>query len=258
MNRVHWKKTILACCVLFRLVGGVPVQAATYSAVDDFSLNGNPSGAWSYGSLSAFSGGSFTLFTTKETNANFTGQQTWYNGQTSYPAINAVSRDASGSNQTNGGSVSYYPNLLELDGESFISDVRWTAPAAGVYNVSGLFQRTDDTGNGPVSVRVVQNGTTTLLSANNFVTFGDQKTFDVFNLSLAAGATLDFAEGASQGNNDSTGLAVFITTDKHPTFLTGEAALGNGVYYLSFSNGNYFGYYSYLADSHYIYHFDLG
>ena len=38
----------------------------------------------------------------------------------------------------------------------------------------------------------------------------------------------------------------------------GEVALSNGVYYLSFPNGHYFGYYSYLTDPNYIYHFDLG
>ncbi len=43
-----------------------------------------------------------------------------------------------------------------------------------------------------------------------------------------------------------------------PTFFTGQASLGSGAYYLSFTNGNYFGYYSYLADPHYVYHFDLG
>ena len=44
----------------------------------------------------------------------------------------------------------------------------------------------------------------------------------------------------------------------HPSFFTNEAALSSGVYYLSFPNGNYFGYYSYLSDPRYIYHFDLG
>ncbi len=43
-----------------------------------------------------------------------------------------------------------------------------------------------------------------------------------------------------------------------PAFFTGETNLGNGVYYLGFANGRYFGYYSYLADPRYIYHFDLG
>ena len=34
--------------------------------------------------------------------------------------------------------------------------------------------------------------------------------------------------------------------------------MDNGVYYLSLAGGNYFGYYSYLSDPRYIYHFDLG
>ena len=41
-------------------------------------------------------------------------------------------------------------------------------------------------------------------------------------------------------------------------FFTGEVALNNGVYYLTFPNGNDFGYYSFLTDPHYLYHFDLG
>jgi hypothetical protein len=44
----------------------------------------------------------------------------------------------------------------------------------------------------------------------------------------------------------------------HPPFFNGETALGGGWYYLQFSNGTPFGYYSYLTDPHYIYHLDLG
>ncbi len=44
----------------------------------------------------------------------------------------------------------------------------------------------------------------------------------------------------------------------HAAFFTNEAALGSGAYYLSFSNGNYFGYYSYLSNPRYVYHYDLG
>ena len=44
----------------------------------------------------------------------------------------------------------------------------------------------------------------------------------------------------------------------HPAFFAGEVALSNGVYYLQFADGTVFGYYSYLPDPHYIYHFDLG
>ena len=44
----------------------------------------------------------------------------------------------------------------------------------------------------------------------------------------------------------------------HPAFFNGETPVGNGVYYLAFPNGNFFGYYSFLTNPNYIYHFDLG
>jgi len=44
----------------------------------------------------------------------------------------------------------------------------------------------------------------------------------------------------------------------HPPFFTGETALQNGVYYLRFPNGTPFGYYTYLTDPRWIYHFDMG
>ena len=48
-------------------------------------------------------------------------------------------------------------------------------------------------------------------------------------------------------------------TEPTTSFFAGEVALSDGAYYLSFpNNGNIFGYYSYLSDSRYIYHFDLG
>jgi hypothetical protein len=47
-------------------------------------------------------------------------------------------------------------------------------------------------------------------------------------------------------------------TPTHPAFFSGEVSLGNGVYYLQFPNGTPFGYYSYLSDPRFIYHFDMG
>jgi hypothetical protein len=43
-----------------------------------------------------------------------------------------------------------------------------------------------------------------------------------------------------------------------PPFFSGELSLDNGVYYLQFPNGTPFGYYAYLTDQHFIYHFDMG
>ncbi len=68
---------------------------------------------------------------------------------------------------------------------------------------------------------------------------------------------LSAADGVHPVAYSAVNVAVGVA-GAHPAFFTGETALSNGVYYLAFPNGNYFGYYGYLADSHYIYHFDLG
>jgi hypothetical protein len=99
----------------------------------------------------------------------------------------------------------------------------------------------------------------------------------VFNTVLASGDSLngqtvsfagfqsshsaDFVLVPTVGNGDTD--AVYIGSSggsqyQTPAFFTGEASVGGGVYYLSFPSGNYFGYYSFLADPDYIYHFDLG
>ena len=66
--------------------------------------------------------------------------------------------------------------------------------------------------------------------------------------------------GATNANGTSqASLTITVqSTAVHPAFFTGESSLSNGVYYLDFATGNYFGYYSYLTNSNYIYHFDLG
>ena len=53
-------------------------------------------------------------------------------------------------------------------------------------------------------------------------------------------------------------LTSALAAGLHPAFFGGEVSLGNGVYYLQSPNGTPFGYYSYLTDPHFIYHFDMG
>ena len=55
-----------------------------------------------------------------------------------------------------------------------------------------------------------------------------------------------------------TRLAQRLAAVPEPSFFDGQVALSDGVYYLQSPNGNPFGYYSYLDNAHYIYHFDLG
>jgi hypothetical protein len=212
------QSTVLLCGVLIAVnvawAGALAVSAATYNAVDDFSLIGNPNGAWSYGTLSSFTGGTFTLYNVGQA---FSDYSVWGNGGT-YPNSAGVYNSTPPS------------GMLHLDGENFISDVRWVAPSAGTYDVAGYFQRVDPAGV-PVSVRIIENGTTTLFALDGFTTYNVPQEFNLSNLTLSAGATLDFAEGAPQPWNDSTGLAATITAVPEPSVFV---LLGVGVIGLLF------------------------
>ena len=62
----------------------------------------------------------------------------------------------------------------------------------------------------------------------------------------------------TQGGASGYGTVYRMVVTPHPPFFNTATDLANGVEYLQFAGGNYFGYFSYLADPHYIYHFDLG
>ena len=78
------------------------------------------------------------------------------------------------------------------------------------------------------------------------------------------GSLVQAADGSFYGTTYSTdagsgyGTVFQLKLGPPPAFFDGEVALSNGVYYLAFLSGNYFGYYSFLIDPHYLYHFDLG
>ena len=57
---------------------------------------------------------------------------------------------------------------------------------------------------------------------------------------------------------DNAGYLYALAVSTQPAFFTGELALTNGVYYLQFPSDNFFGFYTFLDDPHYLYHFDLG
>jgi len=58
---------------------------------------------------------------------------------------------------------------------------------------------------------------------------------------------------------DNPAVVLAPPTSTHPPLFNGEVSLSNGVYFLAFATtGNPFGYYSYLSDPRFIYHFDLG
>ena len=64
---------------------------------------------------------------------------------------------------------------------------------------------------------------------------------------------------ASRGGAHAGGTVFKVTFGPPPSpFFADEVPVGSGAYYLSFAGGNSFGYYAFLSDPHYLYHFDLG
>ena len=63
----------------------------------------------------------------------------------------------------------------------------------------------------------------------------------------------------TRGGTEQDGVVfkVTLSTGHHP-FFNGEAALGSSNYYLALPDGTAFGYYAYLSDPHYLFHYDLG
>ena len=59
-------------------------------------------------------------------------------------------------------------------------------------------------------------------------------------------------------NFDNGGEIGCLTISQHPPYFDGEVSLGSGAYYLQLPDGTPFGYYSYLSDPNYLYHYDSG
>ena len=77
------------------------------------------------------------------------------------------------------------------------------------------------------------------------------------NSGLVQGSDGNFY-GTDDTGADFEGSVFELTVVSHPAFFTGQAPLTSGVDYLAFPNGNFFGYYAFLSDPDYLYHFDLG
>ena len=79
--------------------------------------------------------------------------------------------------------------------------------------------------------------------------------------SAPSGSLVEGASGTFYGTTNTGGadnLGTVFELNVYPAFFDGSVALADGVYYLVFPDGNLFGYYEFLSDPHYLYHFDLG
>ncbi len=116
---------------------------------------------------------------------------------------------------------------------------------------------------GPVGTTVVINGTNFTPPISISFT-GNASASGSFTSTTVMATVPSGAQSGPITITTSHGSAITATgftvgaSSAHPPFFTGESALSNGIYYLAFPSGNYFGYYSYLSNPAYIFHFDLG
>lgn len=163
------------------------LEADTYDALNDLAANvqsnspSNPNGVWSYGS-EPNPGGTFTAFT------DFVGNEGAYcQGAGWNPGPNGPPPYVTDCNTTIGMHPGPYLSQYSDD------VVRWTAPAAGTYDVAGYFAAATPGGYPPsiTTDYVLLNGTTvdTIGIDGNLGT--DQSNFDMM-LSVNQGDDVDF------------------------------------------------------------------
>jgi YD repeat-containing protein len=188
---------------------GVAVSITPTTAAGDviagFSSTNNPAVPWSYGSLP---GGVFTRYTVKSL-VHGPGVTTW--AKSSGICCPTVAGNLTGTAyNASSGRFTLPPDLVALLGwTNERSVVRWTAPAAGTYYISGRFEHIA-TYNQPTDLSIVHNGTN--LFSTILGTYGGRAPFYLVR-TVAAGDTIDFTVG-SAGNfgGDALGLGVTIDT----------------------------------------------
>ena len=200
-----------------------------YNVVTEFSLGSNPNCEFSYGyTATSVVDSPFTLYNFATADQPVTGIDRWHRDSPDPDLVPAVFHNRNGTTTTYG-TVQQPATQLNLHpgqgGERSV--VRFTAPVAGRYTITGQFQGLD-TGGTTTDVTIVSrptnNAPSTLLFANNINGFGDVKTFFV-TVNLAAGELVDFSVGYGTNltyGSDSTGLSASIS-------LNGPTAAGVSV-----------------------------
>ena len=196
----------------------VATAANAADAVADFSASSN-TGAWQYGE--GVGGSSFTAFTNQVSGTLGAGFVGWQgaNAQSLVPLI--------GLNTT--GSTLVFSTVVDPNDVVFMHPgqgagrdaiVQWTAPSAGVYHVTGLFELLDTNPSG-VILSIYKNSTLygpvpLTGPAASGTTPGGSAPFDG-NLTFAQGDTLQFVVN-NDGNfyNDSVGLSASISAAPEP------------------------------------------
>jgi len=191
---------------LAAIITPVPATPPVYDAVHDFSLNGNPNGVWSYLA-------SNVLMSAGAEGAT-PGFIVWGNGLGN-PDSDSVIKNISGSTISPEGNY-YFTDHLGLNAEIGNVTIRFTAPSAATYAITGNFVGATVTPE-PHNAGVLVNGSQ--VYSGPIASFNQP---DSFNLTetLNAGDTVDFVDYAGANYQFlNTGLAATVTLAAPPSIL---------------------------------------
>ena len=195
-----------------------PMAASAADATADFSIAANPNGVWTYGSLSAVSDTSLTVFTVANSSPAAPGPS----GSIDFWQATGGDGPSVGTAGSSGwkccGTVDVGANTLTLhpgNGTENYAVIQYTAPVSGAFQFSGSFFG-QNTVAGSTDVHVLQGGAA-IWSANLIGPLAAAQSF-MGTVNLNAGQSLSFAVG--RGTNDyswnSTGLTATVTAVPEP------------------------------------------
>jgi hypothetical protein len=213
-KRVAWVAFLLAAMVWGAANGAL---AGYWNVGDDFSATNNPNGVWSYGDYggATFTGtlnpATFTLLTTEA--HGYGSIDAWQNGVLDPVVSHNSSRTLTVGSFSDPTTywTQWAPNEVALHPWDGPTVVRWTAPSAGEYQVSGDFFPTQGV-NAPANAYIYMDATqeASLGSVSSTVPFS-------LLLNLNAGDTVDFVAWGGNTYNKTTGLDASISTVAGPS-----------------------------------------
>lgn len=217
---------LMGVCYFLLLGVNSPLRAGViYDAAADFSLAGNPNGAWSYG-YSTTLGGTLILYTVSSTTTyrhnNYSSWRGTDLGDTPTVVKNVATTPIPGEHPNLfPGELAFHPGQF---GE--FSNVAWTAPDTGSLSLAVTFEGRDDVAGTTTDVHVLDNGVSLFnANVNGFGSPSDQS-FST-SLSVTKGEVIDFAVGIGTNGNfisDTTGLSATINFSPASATATPEPA----------------------------------
>ncbi|HEY8562442.1 MAG TPA: LamG-like jellyroll fold domain-containing protein [Pyrinomonadaceae bacterium] len=197
--------------------------AVAFNARDDFSNTQNPNGAWTYGYSNSDTDNALNLFTFPAdslTSAGCSGGnfEAWrLNNGDQIPQITRHSTPISCSNIP-GNALFVHPGF---GGQRAV--VRWTAPVAGTFQLTGSLQRQNLIAT--TDLKIIKNaatpGESVIFAGSNVSTY--QISYNV-TVTVAAGDTLDFSVGNGNGSQVSDGSSIVINIAQPATACLTAAA----------------------------------